>query len=344
MSLEGLPLEIKVMIMSRAPDIETLHNITRASPEYHSAFRGAKEEIFNNITVETLSSVCVDILESWSAAHAPHLNLDTPDREKIILDVLRRYYKRLPKYTRNTRLEVAESLAILRLHRKIAAVIARYCKQNLTYNPLDGQVDAVPPSASELHRLYRAAYRYELYSRLFGAGPGGVNTSIYHIVHTLDEDQIAEIFFGLFPIHEVEEIACLHKFASDHYDGKKVPKNLASLGPTYLDCMLKTSTRPEWLPLLSEFPLDNNITSLRRVLDAYERVVDTGTWYWRGMEDEPSEERKPTKGWVWASKRGIQNVDFKLRRWGYVFWDEERLRRWNIDEERMLLNYPWTRK
>lgn len=54
------------------------------------------------------------------------------------------------------------------------------------------------------------------------------------------------------------------------------------------------------------------------------------------MYDKFVSERIPTTGWLWASSRGTQNTDFRLRRRGYVFWDRERLDRWGITEENML--------
>jgi hypothetical protein len=341
MLLEDFPLEIKVMIMSCAPDTETLRNITRASPEFYSAYRGARKEIFHKITLTTLGKASLGILDPWSATHVPHLNIDSPDRERIVLEVLGRYRLRLPRDLDDVRLELDESLAILSLHRKLTDIVEGYCKQKLSHSPLPGEEpqEPLPPSKAELHRLYRALYRYEFYSKLFGAGPGGVNTSVYHLDNAFNETKIVDLFLDLFPIHEVEEIACMHKFASDHYDEKNVPWDLASLGPSYLSRMMKATTRPKWLHLLSESP-SINVTTMRRVLDAYERVVDFGEWDWAGVNDTASKEHEPTTGWLWASKRGIQNADFKLRRWGYVFWDEERLKNWKIDEGTMNC-FPW---
>jgi len=342
MLLEDFPLEIKVMIMSNIPDIGTLHNITHASPEFHSAYREARQEIFHQITFTNLGKIGIGMLDPWSATHVPHINLDSPDRGRFISEVLERYSERLPKDLDHRRLELDESIAILNLQRKFADIIEDYCQQKLSHSPLSGeeQEEPWPPSRSELLRLYRALYRYELYSRLFGADTGGTNTSVYDLYNTFNENDMAHLFFGLFPINEVEEIACLHKFASDHYGSKKVSMEMASLGPTYLHRMMKASTEPEWLTLLTEFPV--NLTSMRCVLDAFERIIEPGEWHWKGMERKSSEERIPTTGWVWASKRGVQTLGFR-RRWGYVFWDEERLVNWNVNVETMS-NFPWPQR
>ncbi|CAF9928318.1 MAG: hypothetical protein ALECFALPRED_004000 [Alectoria fallacina] len=83
--------------------------------------------------------------------------------------------------------------------------------------------------------------------------------------------------------------------------------------------------------------------AMRAALDAYERDVSWGSWQWKGMYDEFISERVLTTGWLWASSRGIQNTHFRLRRWGYVFWDQERLDGFGITEENMV-SWPHPRR
>lgn len=79
----------------------------------------------------------------------------------------------------------------------------------------------------------------------------------------------------------------------------------------------------------------------RTALDVHEADVCQGIWQWKGMYDNYVSERVPTTGWLWASSRGVKNVDHRLRRWGYVFWDRERLDGWGITQE-LMVNWPST--
>lgn len=340
MLLEDFPLEIQVMVMSQIPDIESLCNITRASPVYHAAYREARQDIFQSITVTTLDTVGIGMLDPWTATQTPQLNLDSPNRDRIISDTLHYLGWQFPRDIDTRRLGLDESLAILRLHRKFSDIVYEYCKQQFSLNPLSGESQkSSPATKTELCRIYRALYRYELYSRLFGRGRDIEQHLMATIPTEYDENDIRYMFLSLFPIHEVEEIACIHKFASDLYLEKSAPREMTSLGPICLHSLMKATAVQEVEHVKKEFPIENEV-SLREVFESYERAVDTGTWYWKGMDMNASEKRVPNTAWLWASNRGIQNVDFRLRRWGYVFWDEERLKKWNIDAE-MMHKFSW---
>lgn len=252
------------------------------------------------------------------------------------------------------RLAPQDSLAILSLHRKFTILIATYCNNMIAKNPLTGAADdeALPPSQSELHRLHRALWRYGIYSKIFGSSKessshdssmtgmdGVVGTDAPHNPHyTFSEDEIAHEFFGLFPIHEVEELACLQKYARDYYqslvwDGDQ----LVALGPKQLyEVMTATSEDERELRIAEGRKAERVNVTMRAALDAYERVVSWGSWPWKGLYDKFVSERVPTTGWLWASSRGVQITDYRLRRWGYVFWDQERLHGWGITQEHMV--------
>lgn len=328
------------MIMDRMPDIESLRSFVHASPTYHAAYRGARQGIFHSITVTSLKKCGIGMLDPWTVVTTPHIYLDTPNRDSIISDTLHYFSMQMTRDIDTRRLEVDEALQILRLHSKIACIAEEYCRMIISHNPLYGEPEEPSPaSMPELHRIYRALYRYELYGRLFSRGVKITEFPLRMYITVYNEDDVRRMFFSLFPIHEIEEMACIHKFATDMCDQKKVPRGLTCLGPVYLHDSMKASTKSEADQVWQFCPPHNQVT-FRHVIDSYERTVDIGQWNWKGMDMKASEERVTTTGWIWASKNGIQNVDFKLRRWGYVFWDEERLVNWKINEDNML-NFPY---
>ena len=159
---------------------------------------------------------------------------------------------------------------------------------------------------------------------------------------SFSEVEIARTFFGLFPIHEMEELACLQKYAEGYYDPLLWEPD--QLGPKQLYQVMTAKSFDERHTRIPEGMKVGRVNvTMRAALEAYERDVSWGSWQWKGMYDEFIRERVPTTGWLWASSRGIQYTDFRLRRWGHVFWDQERLDGWGITEENMV-DWPHSRR
>ena len=342
--LEDLPSEIKVMILCQIPQLSSISSIVRASPTFYQSYCRAREEILHTLAVRALQENDIGLLDPWTAIHAPPLGYQVvPGDVNHGDEFLERYAQGRIDDSRR-RLAPTDSLAILSLHRKLKILIAKYCEDKISTNPLTASSanSALPPSQCELHRLHRAFWRYEIYSKFFGPRKHECGTPPA-ACSTYGEVEIADSFFHLFPIHEVEELACLHKWTRDYYfrnpDMCECHGNrLVALGPRKLyEVMITAGSETERQSHVAEYSDYGPIATMRDALDAYERAVNFGTWLWGDMYDldESSGERAPTAGWLWASSRGIQNTDFRLRRWGYVFWDRERLDCWGITENDM---------
>ena len=89
--LESLPLEIKVMILCHMPEVFSLSSILPASSTYHQAYLGAREEILQEITTQTLQKNNLGLLDPWTTIHAPQLGYYIPHRAEIISEYLERY-------------------------------------------------------------------------------------------------------------------------------------------------------------------------------------------------------------------------------------------------------------
>ena len=351
--LERLPSEIRVMILLHMSELSCLRNIVHASPAYHEAYLGAREEILHVITTHTFHQNGIGLLDPWTAVHVPQLGHDIHNRAEIITEFLERYHQgRMDSNPQ--RLALQDSLAILNLQSRIAFSISEYCKAIFAKNPLTQSKDkgTLSPSQSELNRLHRAYWRYVIYSRLFVLYGWDHHLSVVLEV----EIPIAHKFLGLFPVHEVEELACLHRDDPIHE-----VEELAFLHRA--DCVSKTiyqkeeeqddaDQRPRQLYKVltakSGKESDASINAhsildlkMRRAFKSYDTKVKRRSWNWPGMDDNFASDRVPTTGWLWASSRGIENVDSRLRRWGYVFWDRERLDNWNITAKDMVNLLPW---
>lgn len=349
--LEDLPSEIKIMILCHMPDVSSLSSIVHAFPAYHQSYLGTRDEVLNAMTVCTLQKNDLGLLDPWTTIHAPQLGYHIPHRVETISEYLDRYAQGRVDGSRR-RLAPEDSLAILSLQRKFTMLIAKYCEAVFSENPFTESFDDGPllPSQSESHRILRALWRYEIYSKLFGPSKESPLNELGVLGNepldfTFSEVEIARTFFGLFPIHEVEVLACLQKYAKDYYDPLlREPDQLVALGPKQLYQVMTAKSYDERHTRIPEGEKAGRVNvTMRAALDTHERDVSWGSWQWKGMYDEFISERVPTTGWLWASSRGIQYTDFRLRRWGCVFWDQERLDGWGITEENMV-DWPHSRK
>ena len=316
--------------------------MVHASPAYHEAYLGAREEVLHVITTHILHQNGIGLLDPWTAVHAPQLGYDIHNRTEIITDFLERYHQgRMEGNPR--RLALQDSLAILNLQSRIAFLISEYCKAMFAKHPLTRSKDkgSLSPSQPELKRLHRAHWRYIICSRLFALTTWDHHLSVGNDASAVDEEYPTALkFLGLFPIHEVEELACLHR--EDCIDAMVFRKDEIQDGdvdqrPRQLYKALTAKYGKESDACIDESHLYRALdVKMHFVLDLYETQVNWGSWHWKGMHDKSASDRVPNTGWLWANSLSTKNVDYGHRRWGYVFWDRERLDNWNITAKDMV--------
>lgn len=349
--------------MCSVPDYESLKSLAHTSASYHQAYLKAQRDILHHVAMHTLCEHGIGLLDPWTAIHAPHLEATASDRKEKIDSFLENYGR--GQIGDSTFLDIEESLAILALDCIFGAIVGDYCRLNLTdyqltmtkqlsrserlasYTP--SQSEGVPqPSKEESQRLYRALWRWEIYSKLFSVTEinDGDESNSYALAPKTyafhDVDDIAEKFLCLFPVHEIEELACLNSYARYCYVNHVEESSLDYIitrGPAFLNRLMRTRSIMEQDQLLRSEVEGIFNTSMPEVLLVYEWTASGGSWP-RKLPEAPMKgpavvESVPNDGWLWASSRGIQNTDYKLRRWGYVFWSRRRLDEWGIKEEDM---------
>ncbi|KAL2055164.1 hypothetical protein ABVK25_004502 [Lepraria finkii] len=249
------------------------------------------------MTALTLYDSNVSTLEAWTAINAPQIDHFIAHRKAIITEFLDRYGDGLTDGRQ--RFTVEESLAVLSLHRKMTTLVDDYCMQILNQNPntltTSDKANIPKASSAELRRLYRAFYRYEIYCKLFCAVDLDEHYYRFQVQHNLfDEVALTEIFVKLFPVHEVEELACMHNYAQECYKNL-VPgmlsspilgfrhrvdavHNFTSRGPSFLYRVLMTETPRERLAFCEASRHFMPEIKIRNTLNAYQQVLETGHW------------------------------------------------------------------
>ncbi|MCJ1458595.1 hypothetical protein MMC28_008968 [Mycoblastus sanguinarius] len=331
-SFEALPPEIKILIMREMPDPDSLRNIVRASPDYHQTYLGAREEILHQITFRSLQKHNISVRDAQAAFSVPQFIPSAPYRKQDVLDFFDSYGRNVLPDQR--RLAVDESRVILHLQRTFSALVDRYCETMLTRNPYSGSPQELEkPSPSELHRLHRALWRWELYSRLSKSETDKSNNDHFDIVGRMRWQAPSWASSPITKWKSSPASICTHASATESID------NLISRGPLLLHRVL-TASSPQDKADLCMNNADNINVPMTYVMDAYERVVDSHGWPWKGKDDPSNAERLPTLGWKWASCWSTSEVDSGLRKWGYVFWDDGRLVNWGLTLE-IIEQYPW---
>ena len=116
-TLENLPVELKLDIFKRLPDMEDLKALVHASPACHQAYVGARKEIFTFVTLRTLEKRNIDIFKPALCVHVSFRYDARPP--KGFAETLRRFWRCMKRgEIGRARLSVGECKALLGLRGK----------------------------------------------------------------------------------------------------------------------------------------------------------------------------------------------------------------------------------
>ncbi|KAJ5709944.1 hypothetical protein N7493_009536 [Penicillium malachiteum] len=90
-SLEGLPVELKILILFQVPNGDTLKSLVLASPEYHQAYLTVRSELLSHL-VKNKYDGFLDIAEALTALRSE--NLDYVRDKEITVALLDRWRRR----------------------------------------------------------------------------------------------------------------------------------------------------------------------------------------------------------------------------------------------------------
>ncbi|KAG7004550.1 hypothetical protein G7Y79_00024g055000 [Physcia stellaris] len=149
-TLEKVPVEIRIKILSYITDLRTLSNLIHATPVYHQAYSSVRNKVLTNVTIHDLAARSIDILHpapvcelalKFSTGHGPSsgrqlalrgrfINIeDTTFREQILKDIaeaMHRIYIHELAASANTTTSIPRELVLAIKHslalRKIMSV------------------------------------------------------------------------------------------------------------------------------------------------------------------------------------------------------------------------------
>jgi hypothetical protein len=213
-SLEGVPAEIKKLILHSAPNILALQTLVRSSPLYHKVYLDERKAILSAVL---LRDVGTDVLPDALAVHkAFQIGFDEPGgrRKDAVKSFILQYNAERcsssPAICDSLDIQTLESLS--RLQGLVAKITFDFCEATLSIHPVTGEriKSHGDLSPNEKRRIYRALYRFELY-RAFFDPPFDVRIPIGSDYHFDSMDKSFD-FLHIFKVWEVEELACVRDY------------------------------------------------------------------------------------------------------------------------------------
>lgn len=362
--MDRFPAELKLALFYVLPDVSTLSALRQTSSSFYRAFTDSHSMIVAAVLAnEVHPAVISDAVALWDV-----MRLE-PWNKPAIKSFLKRYRHSKPSPARSP-WTLSEAIKFSKVHRHVQFFTNEFCSSVLSVHPITGKPDPEygPPSSSELCRIQRVLYRFELYCVLFRIRePASKNKERFEL-----EEQQA-LFFTKFRPWENEQLACIHDYLirrlsvafnelAEHdiswgelcinptqpmMSENRFQEGYLSQGLGFLHRLVTAETYDDRYAALNPLkPSDHHFLheGLRE-----QGVDDVNGAFQRGEREEaPSydipalsanDDSGPIEAWCWANGAEIvyyENDQADLREWGYCLWDKARLEAWG------LFYKPWT--
>ncbi|EFW13269.1 conserved hypothetical protein [Coccidioides posadasii str. Silveira] len=292
-TLEGLPTELRIVILRNITDLSTLRSLIHGSMIYQETFHSAREAILENIIyhqyghmglAQAIAAVQSKGMHASEASHKPGI--------ATILNRCRHFRSGCSSRTLRATVSITaeECVKLLDLHEEFVFFLQDFC---LTA-PCPPWMDAVkwrsemlPVRLSDVEaaRILRALCRLETFCNIFGVmdrevelKPEGKQQASW-IGHTYDWAEVWDIFFGTMPPWEVEEIFCVRAYLRRKYAGifaeiaNDVSRHIP--GPHVYECQLHLEHMADMGPNFLYRVLHE---PHKRRRDMVERNIDSAAW------------------------------------------------------------------
>lgn len=212
-SLDGLPAELKALILHSTPNIAALQTLVQSSPLYHRVYLDERKVILSAVLLRDIGP---QVLPDALAVHkASQIGFDGSGLRKDSVKSFISQYKAerdssLPATYDSLDIETLESLS--RLQSVVTKITSDFCKATLSVHPVTGE--RIQPhgdlSTNEKRRIYRALYRFELFRALF-TEPLDIQIPLEFrwCFDSMDQNLL---FLSIFKVWEIEEVACVRDY------------------------------------------------------------------------------------------------------------------------------------
>lgn len=192
-TLETLPVETRQAILGELADVRSLRRAAIACPALYEAFISAQYSLTSKVLSRHLPQ---DILPEASAA-LQSASISPWPRSETQEFVARHFYTRNVLHAKWT---LKEALSVMKLYDHISYFANTLAKEALASEELKGACE--PASRTELARIERALYRFQIYCNLFP----GLKRPLF------DAAFQKALYFNKFSPWENEQLAAVHDF------------------------------------------------------------------------------------------------------------------------------------
>ncbi|MCJ1435883.1 hypothetical protein MMC27_005259 [Xylographa pallens] len=231
--LESLSIELIPTILQQLDSPAELYRLICASPVFYQVFTRHKSSVLAAvIQIAIPQEVLPDALAACDASAVRRFVAELPCRtredshisatvlEPIIREFIQNYLRRDYHYPHGSR-DLPLMVSLCRLWATVDFFVSRYkqeafkqIRERLVESNLDPKVyddnfsdEGTDLSRTEISRLQRAFYRFEIYRKLFP-----FNTSTVQLYPILNAAHQAYLFISNFPDWEREELACVYDY------------------------------------------------------------------------------------------------------------------------------------
>jgi len=217
-SIDGLPAELKKLILQSSPDIISMKMLARLSPSYSTIYLNERKAILPEVLLRDIGT---DVLPDALAVHkAFQIGFDgsvgRKDGVKLFLSEYKAERSSLSQAMYDS-LDTQTLESLSHLQSVVAKIASDFCKTTLSTHPVTGEM--IQPheglSRNEKRRIYRALYRFEMFIALFTV-PRGAEVPL-GCDYYFDAINQSFLFLHIFQIWEVEELACVRDYLIRRY-------------------------------------------------------------------------------------------------------------------------------
>lgn len=217
-SLEGLPAELRFLIIDNVDDIHTLQCLVRASPVYHMTYRGSRKAILLELVkrqhherslVEPLFAVRSIAYSLWSTKSNKSVDMFLDTYGKACSCA---YTPTSADYDAKYHLHahLRELMKLVKLQRAVMRIVDDFSASKLGNG--SSKLDPM-----ETRRVTRALYRLQMLCNLFGYEDQGTHTRGDGRFRSHLPSRVFTRFLSRFPPWEVQEMGCVWQHIVSRY-------------------------------------------------------------------------------------------------------------------------------
>ncbi len=210
-SLDGLPFELKLVILRELSDLQSLRNLIDASASYREV---ASHSLLFKVFVKDVHPELLFELSLIKTTLENNRDLSTSVSDIREYVQGHRASPKLPSIYEQLAPDLA--LKILSIQVAVHHATKQFCQPMLSHNPLTGEAvtNKIPLSHNEIRRIHRAFYHFELFCIVFKKLELHRNDPLISQTEQMAFDARGRclLFLSLFEAFKMEELAIVRDF------------------------------------------------------------------------------------------------------------------------------------